>query len=114
MVSRRALFGIGLCGLPMMLRGRARRYEAGDLVKLVALPSHCRQRWKNPDMNWHAALVRDCLGGTYRVTCVGEDGRPSLDVTTTAIARNPGLIGCEVSVEPGCVVLVTTQTARHG
>jgi hypothetical protein len=113
MVSRRALLGIGLCGLPMMLRGRARRYEAGDLVKLVALPSHCRQRWKNPDMNWHAALVRDCLGGTYRVTYVGEDGRPSLDVTTTAIARNPGLIGCEVSVEPGCVVLVARQSAWH-
>jgi hypothetical protein len=106
MVSRRALFGIGLCGWPRLLKGRARPFEVGDLVRIVALPSDCRRQWKNREMNEHAALLRDCLGGLYRVVYIGEDGRPELDVTTTAIARNPRLVGCEISIEPECIALV--------
>jgi hypothetical protein len=57
-------------------------------------------------MNEHAALLRDCLGGVYRVVCIGEDGRPELDVAAIAIARNPCLVGCEISIEPECIALV--------
>jgi len=97
--------------LPQLLRERAPHYEAGDLVRLVALPSYCRQQWTQPDMNLHVAVLRDCLGGTYRVSYVGEDGRPELDVLRIAIARTPGLIGCEIAVEPEWVAPVAKRTA---
>ena len=59
-------------------------------------------------MNRHAAVVRDCLGGTYRVIYVGEDGRPELDVYRTAAAYiDPGSVGFSISIEPECVVLVS-------
>lgn len=85
----------------------APEFAVGDLVRLVALPAVCHQEWKNVEMNRHVALLQDCVGGTYRVICVGDDGRPELDVGTVAIAHDPRLIGGSVSVEQECVVLVT-------
>jgi len=111
MISRRMLFGLGLCGWPGLPARPERKYGVGDLVRIVALPSECRTQWKNCKMNEYVALLRDCLGSTYRVVYVGEDGRPELDVAMTAIARNPRLLGCKISVEPECVALVAK---RHG
>jgi len=110
MISRRAFFGIGLCVWPRFLSGRSQEYKVGNLVKIVALPSYCHRQSKNREFNRHIVLLRDCLGGIYRVTYIGEDGRPELDVTRTAIARNPTLIGCEIAIEPECIVLVTKRT----
>jgi hypothetical protein len=84
----------------------APQYAVGDLVRLVAVPAVWRQPWKNEEVNQYFSMIQDCVGGTYRVIYVGEDGRPELDVGTTAIAHDPRLTGFSVSVEPECVVLV--------
>jgi len=76
-------------------------------VKIVALPGYCHREWENIELNRHVAMLRRCFGGTYRVVYVGEDRRPELDVFTTAHAD--GAVGCTISIEPQCVVLV----AKH-
>ena len=107
MISRRALFGLGLSVWPVLSQTRTRQYESGDLVKVVALPAYCR-RWdycENTRLRRHAALLQTCLGTTYRVITIGEDGRPELDVSRTGSILDPTLTGCSISIERDCVEL---------
>ena len=93
MISRRAFFGIGFCGRPALAGGFARQCKPGDLVRIVALRRY-REAWeqcKNTDLKRSAALLRRCLGGTYRVVYVGDDGRLELDVFETAKALDERL-----------------------
>lgn len=113
MISRRALTRNVLCNWPALLRGGAKPYEPGDLVKIVAVPDYC-QEWKNSKstaLRRHAELLQRCVRRAYRVICVGEDGRPELDVFRTAALLDPDLRGCAISVEAECVSLVARRRA---
>lgn len=113
MITRRTLFGVGLCAWPARPKAHIQQFEPGDLVRIVALPDYY-QIWessKNTDLKWHGTLLRRCLAGKYRVIGVGDDGCLELDVFRTASVLNRSLVGCEISIEPECVALVAKQVA---
>ena len=89
---------------PSLPRLQQTRYEIGDWVRIVALPSYT-DSWaasNNLDCQRHARVLRRCLGRRFQVFYVGADGRPEFDVGED-IATAVGSTGYSISIDLECV-----------
>ena len=100
MLSRRLFTGMGVLS-PLALTRPNRRFQPGDMVRIVTSPSHSNP---NPDIARYYEHWRASVGKTVSVIYVDEHGRPELDMDEL-VGR-----GCSISVEPECVALVERST----